>query len=73
VPDLPLSFLDHRIQHGDSLVGWPLIGIPPTIPLEAYKVPSKVAQSRQPEDRQLAKFLKEAGESTRSCHEGKRV
>ena len=29
VPDLPLSFLDHRIQHGDSLVGWPLLEIPP--------------------------------------------
>jgi hypothetical protein len=73
VPDLPLSFLDHRIQHGDSLVGWPLIGIPPTIPLDAYKVPSKIAQSRQPEDRQLAKFLKEAGERNRSWHEGQGV
>ena len=26
VEDRPLSFLDHHIQHGDSLVGWPLLG-----------------------------------------------
>ena len=26
VEDRPLTFLDHRIQHGDSLVGWPLLG-----------------------------------------------
>ena len=34
--DLPLTFLDHRIQHGDSLVGWPLHDIPDEIPVEAY-------------------------------------
>lgn len=36
VRDLPLTFLDHRIQHGNSLVGWPLRNIPDEIPIEAY-------------------------------------
>jgi len=57
VPDLPLSFLDHRIQHGDSLVGWPLEDIPTEIPEDAYTVPSKINNSRRPEDRRLKEFL----------------
>jgi hypothetical protein len=28
IADTPLSFLDHHIVCGDSLVGWPMIGIP---------------------------------------------
>jgi hypothetical protein len=40
VKDLPLTFLDHRIQHGDSLVGWPLLEVPKAIPLEAYDAPT---------------------------------
>ena len=39
VPNLPLSFLDHRIQHGDILVGWPLLNVPSIIPREAYSAP----------------------------------
>ena len=34
--DLPLTFLDHRIQHGNSLIGWPLRDIPDDIPVDAY-------------------------------------
>ena len=38
VEDRPLTFLDHRIQQGDSLVGWPLLGqLPRAIPDEAYE------------------------------------
>jgi hypothetical protein len=35
VPNLPLSFLDHRIQNGDSLVGWPLLNVPSDMPSRA--------------------------------------
>ncbi|RME54163.1 MAG: hypothetical protein D6795_04545, partial [Deltaproteobacteria bacterium] len=69
VPDLPLSFLDHRIQHGDSLVGWPLLDIPTEIPEEAYKVPSKVNSSRRPEDRRLKAFLRAAAACNREVLE----
>ncbi len=62
VPDLPLSFLDHRIQHGDSLVGWPLLDIPTTIPEDAYTVPSKITSSSRPEDRRLREYLQLARE-----------
>lgn len=41
VKDFPLTFLDHRIQHGDSLVGWPLLNVPTTIPSEAFEATSK--------------------------------
>ena len=34
--DMPLTFLDHRIQHGNSLIGWPLNDIPDDIPVDAY-------------------------------------
>ncbi len=70
VPDLPLSFLDHRIQHGDSLVGWPLMDIPTEIPEDAYAVPSKVASSNRPEDRRLKAFLQGARERNRASLEG---
>jgi hypothetical protein len=40
VKELPLTFLDHRIQHGDSLVGWPLLDIPAEIPEAAFDAPS---------------------------------
>ncbi|MCV7278848.1 hypothetical protein H7J88_04205 [Mycolicibacterium flavescens] len=40
VPDQPLTFLDHHIVCGDSLVGWPLLKVPKQIPDAAYKVPS---------------------------------
>lgn len=42
VEDRPLTFLDHRIQHGDSLVGWPLLGpMPRSIPDDAFRPTSK--------------------------------
>jgi hypothetical protein len=42
VEEHPLTFLDHRIQHGDSLVGWPLLGpLPRTIPDDAYEPTDK--------------------------------
>lgn len=41
VADLPLTFLDHRIQCGNSLIGWPLSGIPDEIPAEAYQTKGK--------------------------------
>ena len=37
---LPLTFLDHRIQHGDSLVGWGFQKLPEDIPDEAYEKPA---------------------------------
>ncbi|MBY0308597.1 MAG: hypothetical protein K2Q09_07635, partial [Phycisphaerales bacterium] len=39
--DLPLTFLDHRIQCGNSLVGWALGAVPPEIPAEAYQTKGK--------------------------------
>lgn len=53
VPDLPLNFLDHRIQHGDSLVGWPLLNVPSTIPADAYSAPSGA-------DARLKAYLRDA-------------
>lgn len=41
VTDLPLTFLDHRIQCGNSLIGWPLRDIPNDIPVDAYQTKSK--------------------------------
>ncbi len=42
VADRPLNFLDHRIQHGDSLVGWPLLGrMPKQIPSAAFEPKGK--------------------------------
>ena len=38
VPDEPLTFLDHHIVCGDSLVGWPLLDVPTNIPDAAYDV-----------------------------------
>ena len=38
VPDQPLTFLDHHIVCGDSLVGWPLLNVPNTIPDAAFNV-----------------------------------
>ncbi len=70
VPDLPLSFLDHRIQHGDSLVGWPMRDIPTVIPEEAYTVPSKIQGSSKPEDRRLRDFLRGARERNAQALEG---
>jgi len=70
VPDLPLSFLDHRIQHGDSLVGWPLLAIPTEIPEDAYAVPSKIHSSKRPEDRRLREFLRAAQASNREALSG---
>jgi hypothetical protein len=58
VPNLPLSFLDHRIQHGDSLVGWPLLNVPSIIPLDAYSVPGNIG--RDEEARRLRSFLQSA-------------
>lgn len=39
--DLPLTFLDHRIQLGNSLIGWPLQDIPDDIPFDAYPTKSQ--------------------------------
>lgn len=39
IPDAPLSFLDHHLVCGDSLVGWPLLDTPTRIETEAYNVP----------------------------------
>ena len=47
VSDLPLNFLDHRIQCGNSLVGWPLQDIPTEIPVEAYKTKSDTKGSKR--------------------------
>ena len=41
VRDLPLNFLDHRIQCGNSLIGWPMKGLPEEMPLAAYKTKSQ--------------------------------
>ncbi len=41
VRDLPLTFLDHRIQHGNSLIGWPLRDLPDEIPVDAYPTKGK--------------------------------
>lgn len=38
VPDQPLTFLDHHIVCGDSLVGWPLLKVPTRIENAAYQV-----------------------------------
>jgi len=70
VPDLPLSFLDHRIQHGDSLVGWPLLKIPPEIPASAYTIPSSVKSSRDPADVRLKAFLANAGRQNEEALHG---
>lgn len=52
VEDHPLTFLDHRIQHGDSLVGWPLLGsLPRAIPDEAYEPGSKESTKEKRERR----------------------
>ena len=40
VENLPLTFLDHRIQHGDALVGWGFQKLPDEIPDEAYEKPA---------------------------------
>lgn len=61
VPNLPLSFLDHRIQHGDSLVGWPLLNVPTIIPRNAYSAPSNIG--RDQEGRRLRAFLQSAFEA----------
>ena len=37
VADAPLSFLDHHIVCGDSLVGWPMFEIPDSVPNEAFE------------------------------------
>jgi hypothetical protein len=48
----PLTFLDHRIQHGDSLVGWPLLGpLPTAIPDDAYEPGSKESSDEKRERR----------------------
>lgn len=38
VPDQPLTFLDHHIVCGDSLVGWPLLNVPTRIEDAAYEI-----------------------------------
>ncbi|MBK9138905.1 MAG: hypothetical protein IPM17_09105 [Verrucomicrobia bacterium] len=58
VPNLPLSFLDHRIQNGDSLVGWPLLNVPSVIPRDAYSVPG--SGGKDEEARRLRSFLQSA-------------
>ncbi|WCJ60897.1 hypothetical protein NXS98_07185 [Fontisphaera persica] len=58
MPNLPLSFLDHRIQHGDSLVGWPLLNVPSIIPRDAYSVPG--SGGKDEEARRLRAFLQSA-------------
>jgi hypothetical protein len=40
VENLPLTFLDHRIQHGDALVGWGFQKLPDEIPSGAYDKPA---------------------------------
>src|SRR5205823_2867647 len=60
VPNLPLSFLDHRIQNGDALVGWPLLNVPGEIPREAYTVPSNIQSSKDLDDKKLKSFLQNA-------------
>ena len=60
VPNLPLSFLDHRIQNGDALVGWPLLNVPGEIPREAYTVPSNILSSKDLDDKKLKSFLQNA-------------
>lgn len=57
VKDLPLSFLDHRIQHGDALVGWPMGELPREIPSEAFTVPSAVKSASDAESKTLRDFL----------------
>ena len=52
VEDHPLTFLDHRIQHGDSLVGWPLLGpLPRSIPDEAFEPTAKDSGTERRERR----------------------
>src|SRR5207249_3886941 len=63
VKDLPLTFLDHRIQHGDSLVGWGPAELPAEIPIDAYLAPPKA-------DKELKTFLKSARERNRAVLEG---
>jgi len=63
VKDLPLSFLDHRIQLGDSLVGWGPGTPPKEIPAEAYEPPAKV-------ERELKAFLRSARERNRAVLSG---
>lgn len=47
VADLPLTFLDHRIQCGNSLIGWPLKDIPAEIPIDAYQTKGKTKGDKQ--------------------------
>ncbi|MCX7824276.1 MAG: hypothetical protein N2689_01800, partial [Verrucomicrobiae bacterium] len=68
VPNLPLSFLDHRIQHGDSLVGWPLLNVPSIIPRDAYSAPG--SGGKDEEARRLRAFLKSACEANELAIQG---
>lgn len=47
VPDAPLSFLDAHVVCGDSLIGWPLLGIPDAIPSEAYGFAATAADDKK--------------------------
>jgi hypothetical protein len=68
VPNLPLSFLDHRIQHGDSLVGWPLLNVPSIIPRDAYSVPGNIG--KDDEARRLRAFLQSASQTNALAIQG---
>ena len=68
VPSLPLSFLDHRIQHGDSLVGWPLLNVPSAIPADAYSVPGNLG--RDDDSKRLRTFLQNAREANQLAVQG---
>ncbi len=68
VPKLPLSFLDHRIQHGDSLVGWPLLNVPSIIPREAYSAPGNAGKDE--ESRRLRAFLQSAYQANDQAIQG---
>jgi len=50
VSDVPLNFLDHRIQCGNSLVGWPLSDVPAEIPVEAYKTKGQTKGNKRTKD-----------------------
>lgn len=48
VPDQPLTFLDHHIVCGDSLVGWPLLNVPAQVENAAYDMPGIKGPARKP-------------------------
>jgi hypothetical protein len=64
IADTPLSFLDHHIVCGDSLVGWPLGEPPAEIPRAAFGVPEDKLDS------DTVKIVRAAKAANNEYHDG---